>query len=124
MGIPRVLFFYDLLPFWATYFNTLGFRVVLSEKTNKKLVRQGVETIVTETCFPIKVTHGHVLDLIDKGVKNIFLPSLINFKHPQRKIAQSYACPYVQSVPYTIQSTVDFRKYGVDFIHPPICMGE
>jgi predicted CoA-substrate-specific enzyme activase len=124
MGIPRVLFFYDLLPFWATYFNTLGFRVVLSEKTNKKLVRQGVETIVTETCFPIKVTHGHVLDLIDKGVQNIFLPSLINFKHPQRKIAQSYACPYVQSVPYTIQSTVDFRKYGVDFIHPPICMGE
>jgi len=124
IGIPRVLFFYDLLPFWTTYFNTLGFRVVLSAPTNKKLVCQGVETIVTETCFPIKVAHGHVIDLIDQGIKNIFLPSLINFKHPQRKIAQSYACPYVQSVPYTIQSTVNFKKCGVDFIHPPICMGE
>jgi len=124
IGIPRVLFFYDLLPFWGTYFNTLGFRVVLSDKTNKMLVRQGVETVLTETCFPIKVTYGHVIELIKKEIKTIFLPSLINFEHPQRKIAQSFACPYVQSVPYTIQTAIDFKKYGVDFIHPPIFMGD
>ncbi|MFH0811701.1 MAG: acyl-CoA dehydratase activase [Pseudomonadota bacterium] len=124
IGIPRVLFFYDLLPFWATYFNTLGFRIILSEKTTPKLIREGVETIVTETCFPIKVTYGHVLDLINKNLKTIFLPSIITFKHSQPKIAQSFACPYVQSVPYTIQSTIDFKRLGINLLHPPIYMGD
>ncbi|MBW1679674.1 MAG: CoA activase, partial [Deltaproteobacteria bacterium] len=124
IGIPRVLFFYDLLPFWATYFNSLGFRVVLSDKTNKTIIRQGAETIVTETCFPIKVTYGHVLDLVQKDIKTIFLPSLISFKHPQQKIAQSHACPYVQSVPYTIQSTINLKSFGIDFLYPPVFMGD
>lgn len=124
VGIPRVLFFHDLLPFWGSYFNSLGFRVILSDKTNKTLIREGVEAIVAETCFPIKVTFGHALNLVKKGVKAIFLPSLIDLKHPQKKIPQSFACPWVQSVPYTIQSGIDFQRHGVDFVHPPIYMGD
>ncbi|HQO77427.1 MAG TPA: acyl-CoA dehydratase activase, partial [Thermodesulfobacteriota bacterium] len=124
VGIPRVLFFHDLLPFWGAYFNTLGYRVVLSDRTNKSLIHEGVESIVAETCFPIKITYGHVLNLIGKGVRTIFLPSLINLKHPQKKISQSYACPWVQSVPYTIQSGIDFQRLEVEFVHPPMCMGD
>ncbi len=124
VGIPRTLFFHELLPFWAVYFNSLGCRVVLSDKTNKALIRQGVEAIVAETCFPIKVTFGHVLNLIEKGVKTIFLPSLINLRHPQKNIPQSFSCPWVQSVPYTIQSGIDFDRHGVDFVRPPIYMGD
>jgi len=123
IGIPRVLYFHDYLPFWGTYFNGLGFRVVLSDRTNRTLIRRGLETVVTETCFPIKVTHGHILDLLKKEIKTIFFPSLINFKPLQPNIKNSYTCPYVQSVPYTIQSTIDFKSYGVDFIHPPVFMG-
>ncbi|MBN2466732.1 MAG: CoA activase, partial [Deltaproteobacteria bacterium] len=123
VGIPRVLFFHDLLPFWGTYFNGLGFRVVLSEQTNRTIIRKGLETVVTETCFPIKVTHGHILDLIEKGVSAIFLPSLITLKRLQRHIKHSYSCPYVQSVPYTIQSTIDFKESGVVLLHPPVFMG-
>ena len=124
VGIPRALFFLDLLPFWGTYFNTLGYRVVLSDKTNKTLIRHGVEAIVAETCFPIKVVSGHALNLIKKGIKTIFLPSLINLKHPQKNIPQSFACPWVQSVPYTLQSGIDFKHHGVDFVHPPVYMGD
>ncbi len=122
IGIPRVLFFHDLLPFWGTYFNALGFRVVLSDQTNKKLIQEGLEAIVTETCFPIKVAHGHVLNLMTKDIKTIFLPSLINFKQPQLNISQSFACPYVQSFPYTIQSAINFKEHGVNFIHLPVFM--
>jgi Uncharacterized protein conserved in bacteria len=122
IGIPRILFFHDLLPFWGTYFNALGFRVVLSDQTNKKLIQEGLEAIVTETCFPIKVAHGHVLNLMKKDIKTIFLPSLINFKQPQLNIPQSFACPYVQSFPYTIQSAINFKEHGVNFVHIPLFM--
>ncbi|HPD60135.1 MAG TPA: acyl-CoA dehydratase activase [Thermodesulfobacteriota bacterium] len=122
IGIPRVLFFYDLLPFWAAYFNALGFRVVLSDPTNKKLIREGLEAIVTETCFPIKVAHGHVLNLLHKNIKTIFFPSLINFKQLQPNITQSFACPYVQSSPYIIQSAIDLKQQGIEFIHIPLFM--
>lgn len=124
IGIPRVLFFHDLLPFWATYFNTLGFRVVLSDPTNKKLIREGLEAVVTETCFPIKVTHGHILNLIQKQVPTIFLPSLINFPPLQPEFSRSFACPYVQSSPYAIQSAIDFKGSGVEFIYLPVSMDQ
>ena len=122
VGIPRILFFHDLLPFWAAYFTTLGFRVALSDQTNKTIIREGLEAIVTETCFPIKVAHGHVLNLMHKDIKTIFLPSLISFEPLQPNITQSFACPFVQSSPYTIQSAIDFKGQGVDFIHLPLFM--
>ena len=124
IGLPRALFFYDLLPFWAAYFNALRFRVKLSDPTNKKLIREGLEVIVTETCFPIKAAHGHVLNLINKNIQTIFFPSLINFTQPQPNIPQSFACPYVQSFPYTIQSAINFKEHGVDFIHLPLFMAK
>ena len=67
IGIPRLLHFHEIMPFWKTFFTALGFRIVFSERTNKRLIHKGVERIVAETCFPIKVAHGHLLDLIDKG---------------------------------------------------------
>lgn len=123
IGFPRALFFHELLPFWATYFNTLGYRVVLSEKTNKSLIRQGVEVVPAEPCFPIKVTYGHLLDLINRGVRHIFLPSLISLTRPQPKISHSFACPYVQAIPYTAKSAIDFARLGVELIHLPVFLG-
>ena len=73
-----------MFPFWKAFFTELGYRVILSDVTNKELIRKGVENVVAETCFPIKVSHGHILNLLEKGVKRIFLPSIINLKpsHP------------------------------------------
>ena len=118
IGIPRLLTFHELLPFWKAFFTELGYRVVLSDPTNKELVRKGVESVVAETCFPVKVAHGHVLNLLEKGVKRIFVPSIITMEkfHPSFEHAQT--CPYVQSFPYVVRSAIDFK--GVEVLSPVI----
>jgi len=58
IGIPRILYFHETFPFWRAFFTELGWRVVLSDATHKELIRKGVENVVGETCFPIKVSHG------------------------------------------------------------------
>jgi predicted CoA-substrate-specific enzyme activase len=123
IGIPRLLHFHELMPFWTTFFESLGFRVVFSERTNKRLIHKGLEKIVAETCFPIKVAHGHLLDLIDKGVDTIFLPSVINMPRSHPSIENSFCCPYAQAFPYAIQSAIDFKSQGVKVLSPVIHFG-
>ncbi|MBM4340186.1 MAG: CoA activase [Deltaproteobacteria bacterium] len=118
IGIPRILYLHEMMPFWKAFFTELGYRVVLSDPTNKELIRKGVENVVAETCFPIKVSHGHVLNLLDKGVKRIFLPSIVNLKSPHPEIPISTACPYAQAFPYAVHSSIDFKKDDVQVLQP------
>ncbi|MBI5099445.1 MAG: CoA protein activase [Nitrospirae bacterium] len=99
IGIPRIFFFQDFLPFWSTLLWELGFEVEFSDNTNRKIINKGVENILAESCFPHKVAHGHIRDLIDKNVDAIFLPSFINFNHENESV-RSFACPYTQTMPY------------------------
>jgi predicted CoA-substrate-specific enzyme activase len=123
IGIPRLLLFHELMPFWQTFFSSLGFRIVFSERTNKRLINKGVEKIVAETCFPIKVAHGHLLDLIDKGVETIFLPSVISMPLSHSSLDRSFTCPHVQAFPYAIRSAIDFKSHGVKVLTPIIHFG-
>ena len=123
IGIPRLLNFHELMPFWKTFFTSLGFRIVFSERTNKRLINKGVEKIVAETCFPLKVALGHLLDLIDKGVDTIFLDSLISMPLSHPSLDRSFACPYVQSFPYAVRSAIDFKARGVKVLTPIIHFG-
>ncbi len=123
IGIPRILIFHELLPFWKAFFTELGYRVILSDPTNKELIREGVESVVAETCFPVKVAHGHVLNLLAKGVKMIFLPSIINMEKFSEAFEYSQTCPYVQSFPYAVHSSIDFKRYGVQVLQPVISFG-
>jgi predicted CoA-substrate-specific enzyme activase len=120
IGIPLLLNFHELMPYWRTFFTALGFRVVLSDRTNRRLIHKGVANVVAETCFPIKVAHGHLLDLIDKGVHTVFLPSLISMPLSHPSLDRSFACPYVQSFPYAVRSAIDFKSYGVKVLMPII----
>jgi predicted CoA-substrate-specific enzyme activase len=108
IGIPRMLYVNDFIPYWQTFFDKLGFRVVLSERTNRAIVNRSLEATVAETCFPAKVGLGHVLDLLDKKVDVLFLPSFIRFpvSHEQAKNAQ--ACPYAQAFPYIARASIRF----------------
>jgi predicted CoA-substrate-specific enzyme activase len=99
IGIPRIFFFHDFLPFWSTLLWELGFEVELSACTNRQIISKGVENILAESCFPHKVAHGHIRDLLDKDVDAVFLPSFINFS-PGSDSTRSYACPYAQTIPY------------------------
>lgn len=122
IGIPRAMFFMELAPFFITFFETLGYKVVISEQTHKRLIHQGVERIVAETCFPIKVAHGHILDLINKGLKTIFLPHVVDIKRPSN-CAFSYLCPYAQTLAYTVHSSINFKEAGVRVLQPVLYFG-
>jgi len=123
IGIPRILYLHEMFPFWRAFFTELGYRVVLSDATNKELIRKGVENVVAETCFPIKVSHGHVLNLLGKGVKKIFLPSIINLKAFHPEIPNNTACPYAQAFPYAVHSSINFNKQQVEVIQPILHFG-
>ena len=110
IGIPRMLYVSDFLPFFQTFFSELGYRVVLSERTNRALINRALEATAAETCFPAKVALGHIQDLIDKKVDILFMPSFIRFPAAgdQDQIRGSQACPYAQALPYIARSSICF----------------
>ena len=110
IGIPRMLYINDYLPYWQTFFNQLGYRVVLSERTNRALVNRALEATVAETCFPAKVGLGHILDLLEKKVDILFLPSFISFPDAHKQADNVQACPYAQAFPYIAKASVRFGK--------------
>ncbi|MGB9715838.1 MAG: acyl-CoA dehydratase activase [Thermodesulfovibrionales bacterium] len=125
IGIPYIFFFHDFLPFWATLLWELGFNVEVSPLTNRQIVNSGVEAVLAETCFPVKVAHGHIRHLIEKDVDAILLPSFINLNRPDNPMDRGYACPYTQTIPYVsrlafegiklLTPIIDLRR-GTDFL--------
>ncbi len=117
VGIPRANMFFELYPMWKAFFTELGFEVVASNVTNHELVKKGVENIAAETCFPIKVAHGHVIDMLNDDIDYLFIPSVVNFPNDSPKLVHSYMCPYVQGLPYMVRAAVrlegDDRKFKV-----------
>jgi predicted CoA-substrate-specific enzyme activase len=124
IGIPRFLHMHELAPFWKSFLTELGFSVCFSDGTNKKTIRDGVENIIVETCFPVKLAHGHVLNLIEKGVMRIFIPSIINLKRPSKDSANTFACPYAQSLPYAMKASINFEDMHVEVDTPVVHFGE
>jgi predicted CoA-substrate-specific enzyme activase len=116
IGIPYVSFFHDLLPFWTSLLWELGFDVEVSPKTNRQIVNLGLESVLSETCFPIKVAHGHIRHLLEKNVDAILMPSFINLNRPGNPLERGYACPYTQTIPYISKLAFD----GIKLLTPVI----
>ncbi|MBQ7871396.1 MAG: 2-hydroxyacyl-CoA dehydratase [Oscillospiraceae bacterium] len=108
IGIPRVLNMYENYPFWATFFARLGFRVILSPFSSRKLYEGGMESIPSESeCYPAKLAHGHVQWLIDQGVQTIFHPCVF-YEHQETPGAQNhFNCPIVVSYPENLKNNVE-----------------
>lgn len=100
IGIPRAMSFYNNYPFYFGFFNDLGIKIVLSDVTTKQTMSEGASLVVTETCLPIKVYVGHVLNLIEKGIENIFVPSLQSVDH------KIYNCSKIRGLPDLIRNVV------------------
>jgi len=118
VGIPRALSTFDLYPLWKAFFTELGCRVVLSDITNRDIVAKGGDHLVAETCFPVKVAHGHVASLMEKGVDYIFAPSVINMEHEAPGIVHSYLCPLVQGLPYVLRASFRDQEPGLPLLAP------
>jgi len=122
IGIPQAAHYFELFPLWKAFFTELGFEVVTSRDTNSRIIRDGCGHVAAETCFPIKVAHGHVLDLIDRGVDYIFLPCVVDLEPHEPGFVNNYACPYIQSVPYFIRSAIDLSGVAATVLEPAIHM--
>ncbi|MEW9123576.1 MAG: acyl-CoA dehydratase activase-related protein [Thermotaleaceae bacterium] len=114
VGIPRGLLYYHYFPLWNRFFETLGAEVVVSQLTNKKIIENGVKHTVDEACLPVKVYHGHVMDLKDK-VDTIFVPRIMSV------YKNEYICPKfcglpemitssLKDLPPLIDTTINFHK--------------
>ena len=111
IGIPRVLNIYDSYPFWFTLLTALGFRVVISDDSSKKLYEKGIDTITSDSiCYPAKLVHGHIINLIEKGIKRIFYPCVIFEEKEDKNSQNQFNCPIVMSYPEVIKNNLDILK--------------
>ncbi|MFO7621503.1 MAG: acyl-CoA dehydratase activase [Bacteroidales bacterium] len=107
IGIPRALMvYYQQFPFWRTFFEQLGFTIVLSRESDKTLVTESIETITTETCLPVELMHGHVIDLVNKDVDYIFLPFIVNAKFREGNKTFNCNCPWIQTYPFMVKAAL------------------
>lgn len=121
IGIPRVLNMYENYPFWHRFFTELGFEVVLSDPSSKELYEKGIETIPSESvCYPAKLVHGHMVNLIEKGVKRIFYPCVAYEKKESKSQQNHYNCPVVASYPEAIRVNMEplFQEHQVQYLSP------
>ncbi len=118
IGIPRVLNMFENYPLWHTFFNKLGYRVVLSAPSSRKLYEKGMDSIPSESvCYPAKLAHGHHIDLIEKGITTIFYPSVIYEKRESNNATNYYNCPIVISYPENIKNNMDEIE-DINFVNP------
>lgn len=108
VGIPRVLNMYENYPLWFTFFTKLGFRVRLSQRSSRNVYEKGIETIPSESvCYPGKITHGHVVSLLQQGVKFIFYPCAPYEVQEDKGAGNNYNCPIVTSYPEVLRNNID-----------------
>lgn len=120
IGIPRVLNMYENYPFWFTFLTKLKFKVVLSSISNKEIFKLGIETIPSESaCYPAKISHGHIMYLINKGLKIIFYPC-VPYEYKEDSGANNhYNCPMVTSYPDVIKNNIDdLKEKNIKYLSP------
>ena len=122
IGIPRSLMaFYQQFPFWRTVFEQLGFDVVLSRPSDRPLVTKALGMLAAETCFPVEVIHGHIDDLLSRGVDYVFTPFVVDNEADEKNPTSSYNCPWIQSYPFMIKGamkgTLDEERLLIPTVH-------
>ncbi|HHT04253.1 MAG TPA: 2-hydroxyglutaryl-CoA dehydratase [Bacteroidales bacterium] len=108
IGIPRALNIYENYPFWHELFAKSGISTVLSDPSTFTNYEQGIHSVMSDNiCFPAKLTHSHIYDLIEKKVDRIFMPYVIFEKKESKKSVNSYNCPIVSAYSDVIRSAID-----------------
>lgn len=117
VGLPLTLGFYEQLPFWHMLFTTLGFRTIISEESSRAMYYLGQHTIPSDTvCYPAKLAHGHVENLLDKGVDFIFYPCM-SYNLDEGGSDNHFNCPVVAYYPELLLAN-NPRLNNDNFIHP------
>jgi len=120
IGIPRVLNMYEDYPFWFTFLTSLGFRVILSEKSTRKTYEKGMESMPSESvCYPAKLSHGHIESLLEQGITTIFYPCMPYSRKEYEKADNHYNCPIVISYSEVLKNNVEsLKNNSIKFLNP------
>ena len=121
IGIPRVLDFWRNMPFWKVFWGALGFKIKISQKSTRGLFEKGIQYIASDTvCFPAKLVHGHIEDLIEKKVDRIFFPQVNRLPPDNREERFStFTCPVLKGYPLSIRfSNNPEGKHNIPFDTP------
>ena len=120
IGIPRVLNMYEDYPFWFTFLTSLGFRVILSEKSTRSTYEKGMESMPSESvCYPAKLSHGHIESLLEQGIKTIFYPCMPYSRKEYEKADNHYNCPIVISYSEVLKNNVEnLKSKNIKFLNP------
>jgi len=116
IGIPRIHLFYELMPLYTVFLQELGYEVVLSDETNRQIAKIGLERTAIDNCYASKVVYGHIQNLIDKDITDIFFPSVIEFERKVKDVDRNYSCPHIQGMPMLIKIAFP----DVNFLSPNI----
>ncbi|MCD8326274.1 MAG: acyl-CoA dehydratase activase [Lachnospiraceae bacterium] len=120
IGIPRVLSFWDTMPFWTTFFKSLGFDVRLSGFSTRKMYESGLSAVTSDAeCFPAKLVHGHVRDLVKQKVDRIFMPSITTVPSENTEKTSESMCGLVKGFPIVMRNSDNpEEKWGIPFDAP------
>ena len=126
VGIVRALNIYENYPFWHVFFTKLGYRVVLSPHSSRVVYEKGLESMPSESvCYPAKLVHGHVMELIEQGVGLIFYPSAVYEKREYAEAHDCFNCPIVVSYPEAIRANVDeIHSLNINYRNPFINLND
>jgi len=111
VGMQRALYGYQNAVLWAHFFDRLGCRLVLTPPTNAQISKVGIETMVAETCYPVKVSHGHVKELVGKTAY-LFIPTMIDMATPTPDEKGSF-CPMVQANSYMVRMALGLDPLSI-----------
>ncbi|MCD8397859.1 MAG: acyl-CoA dehydratase activase [Lachnospiraceae bacterium] len=121
IGLPRVLEFWDSMPFWNTFFRALGYQTKFSHKSSRKLYEQGLQYVASDTvCFPAKLVHGHVMDLAGMGVDRIFFPYVMHMPPEGVDKLSPYVCSVLQGYPMVVRNSQNPEKNGKVIFDTPV----
>ena len=108
IGLPRALDFWRTMPFWSVFWRALGFEIKVSRKSSMKLYERGLQYVPSDTvCFPAKLVHGHIQDLIDNKVDRVFMPQLNRLPKENPEDTSTYTCPVLKGYPLVIKFSDD-----------------
>ncbi len=122
LGIPRCLNIFDNFAFWHAFFTGCGINITLSSPSTFGLSEKGMGTVMSDNiCFPAKLVHGHIFDLVEKGVDRIFYPMVVFEQNDFENALNSYNCPIVSGYPDVVESAIppDMR-FGIPLDRPII----
>jgi len=111
IGLPRVLSYWETMPFWTTFWRTLGFKIKLSDLSTRKIYEDGLSAVTSDTvCFPAKLVHGHLRNLVKKGVDRIFMPSITTVTSENTESTSESMCAIVKGYPIVIRNSDNPEK--------------